>query len=166
MLGRTITDPDGVEGAAGTAMGLGLLEVETVLGPDKSTRGAMGRDIATGETIAGYEIHLGTTSGPDCSRAAVDLGGRVDGARSADGRVVGTYVHGLFASDGFRRAFLELPPSGVDYETMIEATLNQLADHLERHIDIAALLAIAGYSTRTSTEPNTTTANSSAFATT
>ncbi|MEJ0012976.1 MAG: cobyric acid synthase [Bauldia sp.] len=166
MLGRSIADPDGVEGSATTAAGLGLLDVATVLGSDKATRAVSGRDIATGEPIAGYEIHLGVTFGPDCARPVVDLGGRVDGARSLDGRVVGTYVHGLFAADGFRRAFLDLPPSDVAYEAMVEATLDALADHLERHIDIAALLAIAGYRAKTNSEPSATTANSAALATT
>jgi adenosylcobyric acid synthase len=166
MLGRSLSDPDGIEGTAGTVAGLGLLDVETVLGANKSTRAVAGRDLASGEAIAGYEIHLGTTAGPDSARPAVDLGGRLDGARSMDGAVVGTYVHGLFAADGFRRAFLDLPPSGVAYEAMVEATLDALADHLERHLDIDALLAIAGYSRTASSAPTTTTANRNALAAT
>jgi adenosylcobyric acid synthase len=62
-----------------------------------------------------------------------------------DGRVSGTYVHGLFAADGFRRAFLSLAPSDVAYEAEVEAALDALADHVEQHVDVDALLAIAGY---------------------
>jgi adenosylcobyric acid synthase len=166
MLGRSVADPDGIEGTPGTVVGLGLLDVETVLGANKATRAVSGHDIATARAITGYEIHLGTTAGPDCARPVVDLGDRVDGARSADGRVTGTYVHGLFAADDFRRAFLQMPRSEVAYEAMVEATLDALADHVERHVDIDALLAIAGYRANAKTEPSATSAKSTAFAAT
>ncbi|SHO67041.1 adenosylcobyric acid synthase (glutamine-hydrolysing) [Pseudoxanthobacter soli DSM 19599] len=145
MLGRTIADPEGVEGPAGTAAGLGLLDVDTVLSGDKVTRPVSARDIASGETVAGYEIHLGRTEGPDRARPLIDLGGRTDGARSPDGLVAGTYVHGLFASDGFRRRFLAGlgTASTAGYEAGVEAALDGLAAHLEQHLDIEALLAIA-----------------------
>ncbi len=96
---------------------------------------------------AGYEIHLGRTAGPDCARPVVDLDGRLDGATSPDGLVAGTYVHGLFADDGFRRAFLAAAGwrSSLQYDATVEATLDGLADHLERHVDIDRLLEIAGY---------------------
>jgi adenosylcobyric acid synthase len=148
MLGRRISDPDGVEGG-GTADGLGLLDVETVMGGDKVTVPVTGRHVATGEPVAGYEIHLGRTEGPDCVRPVLDLDGRLDGARSPDGRVAGTYVHGLFAADRFRRAFLEdlgAAGSNLDYEAGVETALDALAGHLERHVDIDRLLAIAGVS--------------------
>ena len=101
MLGRTIADPDGVEGQPGSVAGLGLLDVDTVLGGRQDDRrrskAAMSQ---AGESVTGYEIHLGRTNGPDCARPMLELGGRADGARSADGLVAGTYVHGLFAADG------------------------------------------------------------------
>jgi adenosylcobyric acid synthase len=148
MLGRSIADPEGLEGHPQSVAGLGLLEVTTVFGGNKATVAVTGRHVASGEPVSGYEIHLGRTSGPDCARPFVDLGGRMDGATSPDGRVAGTYVHGLFASDGFRRAYLSAlgaSPSSLTYEAAVEAALDGLADHLEAHVDIAALLAIAGY---------------------
>ena len=148
MLGRTIADPDRVEGAMKSTAGLGLLDVDTVMTADKSTVPAGGRHVETGAAVAGYEIHHGRTSGPDCARPFVDLGGRADGARSADGLVAGTYVHGLFATDDFRRAFLRslgAKPSTLIYTAAVDATLDALADHLEAHVDVDGLLAIAGY---------------------
>ena len=145
MLGESIADPDGVEGAPGRTPGLGLLAVNTVLGGDKTTLSIEGRHLLTGEAVAGYEIHLGRTEGPDCSRPVLDLGGRADGASSADGRVWGTYVHGLFAADGFRRAFLAGlgARSAVTFEAGVEQALDALAAHLVRHLDLDRILAIA-----------------------
>ena len=167
MLGQTIADPDGVEGTAGMVDGLGLLDVDTVLGGDKTTMAVTGRDTVSGAAIAGYEIHLGRTSGRDTARPVVDLEGRPDGARSAGGLVAGTYLHGIFASDDFRRAFLAMlgaAPSDLLYEAEVEATLDALAAHLERHIDVDALLAIAGYGRSTVTAADIATANNATLA--
>lgn len=147
MLGRTIDDPRGIEGEAEAVNGLGLLDVDTVLGGDKTTVAVTGSHRGSDEVIAGYEIHLGRTDGPDRDRPLLDLRGRQDGAQSADGRVAGSYVHGLFAANGFRRAYLAalgVPASGVDYEARVDAALDQLAEHLEMHVDIDRLLTIAG----------------------
>jgi adenosylcobyric acid synthase len=165
MLGRTISDPDGIEGPAGVVTGLGLLDVETTLTADKTTVAVSGREIATGEAVRGYEIHLGATQGPDCARPMVDLGGRLDGARSRDGRVAGTYMHGLFVADGFRRAFLTLEPSDVAYEADVEAALDALAEHVERYVDVDALLEIAGYTSSASKPATVATANRMTLAT-
>ena len=146
MLGRHITDPDGSEGAPGAAPGLGLLDVETVLGGDKRLAEAAGVELATGTKVRGYEMHLGVTGGAGLARPMLDLGGRPDGAVSADGRVAGCYLHGLFASASFRRAFLArlgVMGGAIEYEAMVESVLDGLADHLERHLDLAALLAAA-----------------------
>jgi adenosylcobyric acid synthase len=145
MLGRSISDPHGVEGPAGTVAGLGLLDVETVLTADKITAPVTARDLSTGCKVQGYEIHLGTTSGPDCARPVLDIDGRLDGAMNADGQIVGTYVHGLFASDAFRAAWLAGfgQRSSLAYAESIEATLDALADHCEYHLDIARIVAIA-----------------------
>jgi adenosylcobyric acid synthase len=159
MLGQSIADPDGSDGDAGTVAGLGLLDVSTVFGGDKATVAVTGRHVATGERVTGYEIHLGRTTGPDCARPWLDLDGRMDGAESPNGRVAGTYVHGLFAADGFRRAYLSAlgaPPSSLAYEAGVEAALDGLADHLEAHVDIKALLAIAGYTESRSSNPEGT----------
>ncbi len=148
MLGRHIADPNGSEGPVGEAPGLGLLEVDTVLGGAKLLAKIAGTEFATGMPVRGYEMHLGTTSGPGLARPMLDLGlapgGRPDGAVSADGRVAGCYLHGLFASDPYRRAFLArlgVEGGSVSYEAMIEGVLDGLADHLEQHLDLAALLA-------------------------
>ncbi|HMN85337.1 MAG TPA: cobyric acid synthase [Bauldia sp.] len=144
MLGRAIADPDGIEGPAGTVAGLGLLDVATVLTPDKATVAVTGTHPASGEPVAGYEIHLGRTAGPDTARPFLDLAGQPDGAVSPDGLVAGTYVHGLFAADGFRRAFLgDAAGADLAYEATVEAALDTLANHLERHLAIGQLLEIA-----------------------
>ncbi len=106
MLGRTIADPGGVDGSPGTVDGLGLLDIETLMSADKSTTLITGTHCATGAAIEGYEIHLGRSEGDDCARPLVMIDGRPDGAASIDGRVQGTYVHGLFTGDAFRKAWL------------------------------------------------------------
>jgi len=147
MLGQRLRDPGGIEGTPGEAEGLGLLEVETELGGDKTLSEAEGVELASGAAVRGYEMHIGATRGPDLARPMVELSGRPDGAISADGRVMGCYLHGLFAADGFRSAFLsrlrDRETSGVAYETGIERTLDRLAEHLEAHLDLEALLEAA-----------------------
>jgi adenosylcobyric acid synthase len=145
MLGQTIADPEGIEGPAATVEGLGLLDISTVMSPDKSTRLVKGAHCATGAAIEGYEIHLGRSDGPDCARPVVTIDGRPDGASSADGRVQGTYVHGLFTGDAFRKAWLANLGiiSSLAYSSEIESALDALADHLEAHLDIEAMLTIA-----------------------
>ncbi len=145
MLGRSIADPDGVEGPAGIVPGLGLLDVDTVLTADKITAPVTALHVGSGERVEGYEIHLGRTDGPDCARPVLDIGGRPDGAASADGRIVGTYVHGLFGSDAFRRVFLADfgRSSRLAYANTVDATLDALADHCEQHLDVEAIIAIA-----------------------
>ncbi len=147
MLGQRIADPDGVEGRPGEAAGLGLLEIETVLGGDKRLVLVEGREVRSGEKIRGYEIHIGRTAGPGLARPMLELGGRPEGAISPDGRIMGCYVHGLFAADGFRHGFLrrlrERVASGVAYEAEIEMTLDALAEHLEASLDVVGLLELA-----------------------
>jgi adenosylcobyric acid synthase len=145
LLGRSIADPCGIDGRAGTVDGLGLLDIETSMRPDKTTTLVRGRHSVSGAPVEGYEIHVGRTQGPDCARPLLDLDGRPDGAMSANGRVQGCYVHGLFAGDAFRRAWLAQfdVASSLAYDTHIEIALDALADHLETHLDIDAMLAIA-----------------------
>ena len=144
MLGRIIADPDGVEGAPGTSPGLGLLDVETVLTPVKQLRVEQASHAASGAAISGYHMHMGVTSGPDTARPFAHVAGTTEGATSPDGRVAGTYLHGLFAADPFRRAFLGNAASlDLAYEAGIEQALDDLAAHLENHLDIDALLALA-----------------------
>lgn len=145
MLGHRISDPDGVDGAPGSAKGLGLLDVETVMRPRKTVTARSGVTRPGGLPVDGYEIHMGQTTGPDCARAWLEIDGRREGAASADGRVMGCYLHGIFGSDAFRADFLaRLGHRGTaQYEAGVDATLDALADHLERHLDIDALLALA-----------------------
>src|SRR4029077_17867392 len=146
MLGRTIADPVGVEGRKQTAPGLGLLGIDTVLTGAKRLGEVSGVELATGMPVTGYEMHLGETTGPGLERPMLRLAGHSDGCVSADGRVTGCYLHGLFASDPFRRSFLAkigAEPSEIAYEQGIETTLDLLADHLEQSLDLTALLAAA-----------------------
>jgi adenosylcobyric acid synthase len=147
MLGRTIADPEGIEGTPGTHPGLGLLEGETVLSADKRVRPVSGRECASDLPVEGYEIHLGRTQGAATARPWLIIEGEPDGALSADGRIMGSYVHGLFQSDPFRRNFLKRLGATTDgdlvYGNAIEATLDQLADHLDMHLDTGAIFKIA-----------------------
>jgi adenosylcobyric acid synthase len=146
MLGREVIDEAGIEGPPGRVAGLGLLDVVTRLEPAKTLALTKALYLPSGDPVEGYEIHLGQTDGADCARAWLDLGGRRDGAASADGRIRGTYLHGLFTSDAFRAAYLAglgAPPSSASYEDGLEATLDALAAHLEANLNIDALLAMA-----------------------
>jgi adenosylcobyric acid synthase len=147
MLGRTIDDPAGIEGPAERVAGLGLIEIDTVLTGDKRLAEISGKTINDDISFRGYEMHVGITTGPDTQRPVLRFAdGRTDGAVSADGRVGGAYVHGLFADDGLRRALvasLGAAPSDFSYDVMIDETLDALADHLAAHIDLDRLLSLA-----------------------
>jgi adenosylcobyric acid synthase len=145
MLGRTIADPDGMDGRAGTVEGLGLLDIATTMDANKSTKRVRGVHCATGSPVEGYEIHLGRTDGVDCARPVVMIDGRPDGASSADGRAQGTYLHGLFVNDAFRKAWLANLgiASSIAYEAKIESALEALADHVEAHLDVDHMIEIA-----------------------
>jgi len=145
MLGKTISDPDGVDGQPGTVEGLGLLDVETVMARDKQVRLRTAKALPGGEPVSGYEIHMGRTDGPDCASAWLEVEGRPEGAANASGRVRGSYLHGIFSSDAFRASYLAQfgIKSGLTYEVSVEATLDALADHLERHMNLDLLLSLA-----------------------
>ncbi|MEO7222589.1 MAG: cobyric acid synthase CobQ, partial [Devosia sp.] len=120
----------------------GLLEVDTVLGPTKELRVESAVHLATGTPISGYRMHMGVTSGPDCARPFARIGQSDEGARSDDGLVCGTYMHGAFAGDEFRHAVLN-KPSSVRYDASIEAAIDGLAHHLARHVNLEGLLGLA-----------------------
>ncbi|MBM1173326.1 cobyric acid synthase [Microvirga arabica] len=149
MLGQRIDDPFGIEGEAGrTIEGLGLLDVSTTLTAEKRLEAVTGATIPDGTPLSGYEMHIGETSGPDASRQpfARLANGHADGAVSADGRVAGTYVHGLFADDRQRARWLKLlgaETSDLAYEALVDDILDRFADHLEAHLDCERLLAIS-----------------------
>jgi adenosylcobyric acid synthase len=146
MLGRVIRDPAGLEGPPGACDGLGLLDVETTLSDEKRLEPVQGTS-ADGAPFAGYEMHMGATEGPDRARPFARLAdGSPEGAVSADGGVIGTYVHGLFADDRQRAAWLARFAAGgasVAYEVQVDDTLNRLAQHLARHVDLDRLLTLA-----------------------
>ena len=146
MLGGAIRDPAGIEGPAGTAQGLGLLAVETVLSDDKRLEPVRGTT-HDGISVSGYEMHMGVTQGADCARPFARLAdGTPEGAVSADGQVMGSYIHGIFGDDRQRVAWLArfaAGPSAISYEGLIEQTLDRLAAHLARHIDLDRLLSLS-----------------------
>ncbi len=146
MLGRIIHDPHGLEGPPGSIEGLGLLDVETTLLADKTKTETQAAHALSGQLITAYEIHLGTTTGPDCARLFAQTANGPEGATSPDGLVTGTYLHGCFAADGFRQVFLKslgASPSDLSFETKIEKTLDDLAAHLELHLDLDKILELA-----------------------
>ena len=147
MLGRTIRDPDGIEGEPGEEPGLGVLDLDTELTGAKRLAEVSGTERLTGQPVRGYEMHVGLTSGPSRSSPMLDLNGRSDGAVSPDGKVMGCYLHGLFASDAFRAAFLERlgvrTTSGLAYERQIDSTLDALAGHLESSLDLDAIIQMS-----------------------
>lgn len=147
MLGRRIADPQGIEGAPETIDGLGLLDVETVLTGEKTLTETSGTECTTGAELHGYEMHVGMTTGPDAARPLLRLNGRNDGAISADGRIAGCYLHGLFGSDAFRRAYLEQLSgrqiAASDYEANVDRALDDLAAAVEQHLDMDGLIASA-----------------------
>ena len=145
MLGRRISDPNGIEGPSGAIAGLGLLDLETVLTTRKALRQVEGR--ALDQPFAGFEMHMGETTGPACTHPfAVLADGRVDGAQSADGRVMGSYVHGAFASTGLRSALLSrlgATSDGNEHSAAVDAALDAIAAELETHLDVDGLIKLA-----------------------
>lgn len=145
MLGRRITDPQGFEGSIKEIEGLGLLDIETKLTGDKTLREVYGKSL--GAAFTGYEIHLGETTGPDTSRPLGHFAdGRPNGASSADGLVAGSYVHGLLGLAEQRQAWLQkigVNSSGPDHAADVDAALDEIADAIERHCNVDAMLQLA-----------------------
>lgn len=138
MLGSRITDPLGLEGEEREIEGLGLLDVETEMAPEKTVRNSSARSLEYDAPLSGYEIHLGVTRGADCARPSVAIDNRADGAISADGRVMGTYLHGLFGSDAYRRALLQsfgIEGGTQSYRQTVDQALDQVAEELEAVLD-------------------------------
>jgi len=144
--GRVVRDPEGIEGPPGETEGLGLLDLETVMTRDKMLTEVETTDTLSGQVLRGYEMHMGRSTGPGLDHPWFRLDGRPEGAVSVDGRVMGTYLHGLFGADGFRSHWIRAMggrASGLDHAAQIEATLDALADQLEEDLDLDALLALA-----------------------
>ena len=146
MLGREIIDEHGIEGSPGRVEGLGHLDISTRMKPEKRLSRSQATYLPTGDTVEGYEIHIGETTGPDCAQAWLNLNGRPEGASARGGQIKGCYLHGLFSSDAFRRRYLAdigAPISETSYDATVEATLDALADHLEAHLDLDLLLGLS-----------------------
>jgi adenosylcobyric acid synthase len=146
MLGNSVADPDGIEGSPGETPGLGLLDVITTMTPEKSLTRIKAEHAETRQSIEAYEIHIGRTEGADRVRPFALVNGAPEGAISANGRVQGSYLHGLFASDMFRTAYLArlgVAAANESYGARVESALDALADHIEEHLDVEGLLALA-----------------------
>lgn len=149
MLGEQVHDPLGLEGAAGSSDGLGLLAFSTTLEEEKQLRNVRGRLLLEDAEVSGYEIHAGVTTGDALSNAAVILeDGRRDGAQSADGQILGTYLHGLFESPAACSALLRWAGlqdvQSVDYHALRERDIERLADLVENHLDTDLLRKLCG----------------------
>ncbi len=150
MLGHEVSDPDGVEGDPGTEDGLGLLDISTVLDRSKRLSRVTGEELSTRSSVVGYEIHAGISTGPDCARPMIMLESGPDGAISRSGKVMGTYVHGIFASDRFRYSFLnairQRESTAISYQDRIDTALDSIADGIEKATRLDAWYEIAaGY---------------------
>lgn len=147
MLGKIVADPDGIEGKPGTVAGLRLLDVETTISGEKTLEEVAGVTVQDGVRVRGYEMHMGRTVGPGTASPLIRFNnGTMDGAISANGRVAGTYLHGFFNDDAQRAAWIERlggKASGLSHDAEVEAALDALAEYLEAHVEIDALLKLA-----------------------
>lgn len=145
MLGQSISDPLGIEGNAGGTKGLGLLDVETIMQDDKTLTTIRAQHLASGTEFNGYEIHNGHTTGRDRSRPFARIDGTDEGAVSPDGRIQGSYLHGMFSNDQFRKSWLAQfgVASTTSYDHSVDQTLDNLADHLEAHLDVQGIIDAA-----------------------
>ncbi len=147
LLGKAIHDPNGIDGTPGSKKALGLLDVETYMQPEKKSHKVTGYCTRSQHKLNGYEIHVGTTSGNDTLTPLAHLEGHPDGAISSNGRVEGTYLHGLFTNDEFRRWWLrslsDTDSELINYEATVERELDALADGLEDSLNVQALFSDA-----------------------
>ncbi len=150
MLGRRLLDPSGIESTDGETAGLGLLNLDTVLGDEKILKQAEGKHVATGIDLVGYEIHHGRTKFTDTEPWTVRNDGEIIGVSHAKLPIYGTYLHGLFDSDRFRRWYIDsirakrgLPPlERGGYVHDVEGAIERLASIVRRHIDVEAIYAM------------------------
>jgi adenosylcobyric acid synthase len=149
LLGKEIHDPEGIDGNPGSVKGLGLLNIETRMSAEKRTLQVNGICARSSTPVTGYEIHVGNSSGIDTQKPMTILEGQPDGAISENGNVEGSYLHGMFSSNEFRRTWLNRLQQGIagelDYEATVERELDLLADGLESALDVDALFADAAY---------------------
>lgn len=152
MLGHWVEDPHGVDGSSGKVSGLGLLDIVTVMNPQKTVKAVKGSCPLSHTAFEGYEIHVGVTKGADMQRPMTHINGAPEGARSPNGQIEGSYVHGVFSSDGYRQAWLKRvggeAASALQYESEVDAAIDDFADGLESAVHIDQLFELA-------TEPST-----------
>ena len=148
MIGNSIDDPDGIEGVAGASQGLALLDFTTRLQPEKQLHRVTGKLAFAEARLSGYEIHAGISEGAALNIPAIKLDARDDGALSADGQILGTYIHGIFDDTEARNALLAwaglAAGEDFDYLAMQELEIERLADVLEQELDISGLLQSVG----------------------
>ncbi len=152
MLGREIRDPLALESAAVAIPGLGLLGTVTVMAAEKTLARTTATHAASTLEVVGYEIHHGRTSADDSPALFRRTDGQVVGSGSADGRVWGTYLHGVFDADPFRRWFIDrlrvrrgLAPLGrVIARYDIEPALDRLAGVVRDSLNMKAIYRLMG----------------------
>ena len=147
MLGRVIDDPLGLEGSRGESAGLRWLDLETTLEAEKQLRNTAGVLTLGGAAVRGYEIHAGVSRGRALEKpSAVLEDGRPDGAISEDGKILGTYLHGIFDAPEACTALLQWAglsdPKTIDYFVVREQAIERLADSVESHLDMQAILRL------------------------
>lgn len=146
MLGKKIKDPNGLEGGTKEIDGLGHLNIETTLLPTKKLTEVNAAYLQNKSNLTAYEMHMGETSGPDKNKPLFDIlsynkdENQKEGAQNQTGKVMGTYLHGLFQSDNFRKQFLQnindVYENQTSYSSLVETTLDELADHMSTHLNI------------------------------
>jgi len=149
MLGQTLADPHGLEGEPGTSPGLGLLDIHTVLAPEKQLRQVRGTLTAElGDVpVSGYEIHAGVTTGSDLARPVARLEHGFDGAICSDNQVLGTYIHGIFDTPAACQALLAwaglaATQNAPDMHALREQGIERLADMVDAHLDMPRILSL------------------------
>lgn len=149
MLGRQLKDPHKIETNDGTIIGLALLEIDTVLAPEKTLTRRNGKHIESGCTITGYEIHHGLSESNSNPVLRFETG-ETCGSTNHDGTIWGAYLHGIFDEDNFRRWFIDslrlkknLEPLGSDGAAYnIDKSIDELADLVRSRLDIQAIYAL------------------------
>ena len=160
MLGTQIHDPHGIESAAGKADGLGLLAAATVLAPEKTLVRVSGKHTPSGLPVFGYEIHHGQTEAAELTPIIMDAGNDVVGVADPARRIWGTYLHGIFDADEFRRWFIDhlrqrrgMAPLGkvaANYD--LEPMFDRLAAAVRENLQIGEIYKLMGLSSHRMTE--------------
>ena len=144
MLGKKLHDPHGIEGAAESMDGLGLLDFETTIEKQKELKLVEGQFCFDAANVTGYEIHMGVSHGPALENPAIQLSDKVDGVLSDDNQIMGTYLHGLFDHSSALSSLLKWAglneTTSFDYKALREQELDRLANEMQKHIDIDLLL--------------------------